>query len=125
VSGSSAPLDAARITQYHAHIYYDPLRTREEAALLREQLAQICPDARLGRWHDELVGPHPQAMYQVAFAPQHLATILPWLMLNRRGLTILVHPETGNAYADHSRHALWLGAVLALRLDVLKGSRAT
>jgi DOPA 4,5-dioxygenase len=121
----TAPPDPARITYYHAHIYYDPDRTRDQAALVREQLAQICPDARLGRWHDEAVGPHPQAMYQVAFAPERLVTILPWLMLNRGGLTILVHPETGNDYADHSRHALWLGAVLPLRLEVLKGSRAT
>jgi len=119
----AAPLNPERITHYHAHIYYDPARTRERAEQLREQLAQICPDARLGRWHDEPVGPHPQAMYQVAFPPERLATILPWLMLNRSGLTILLHPETGNAYADHSRHALWLGAVLPLRLDVLKGTR--
>ena len=61
-------------------------------------------------------------MYQVAFPPERLATILPWLMLNRSGLTILLHPETGNEYADHSRHALWLGAMLPLRLEVLKGA---
>ena len=118
-----APLNPERITQYHAHIYYDPARTREHAARLRDELARICPDARLGRWHDQTVGPHPQAMYQVAFAPEHLPTILPWLMLNRAGLTILLHPETGNDYADHSRHAVWLGAVLPLRLEVLKGAR--
>jgi len=44
-------------------------------------------------------------------------------MLNRSELTILVHPETGDEYADHLQHALWLGAVLPLRLDVLKGAR--
>ena len=119
------PLDPERIKHYHAHIYYEPARTRDAAALLRAQLEEICPEARLGAWHDEPVGPHPQAMYQVAFAPAHLATILPWLMLNRGALNVLVHPETGNDYADHSRHALWLGAVLPLRLEVLKGSRET
>ena len=62
-------------------------------------------------------------MYQVAFPPERLATILPWLMLNWGDLVVLVHPETGNDYADHSCHALWLGAVLPLRLDVLKGAR--
>ena len=80
------------------------------------------PDARLGRWHDQPVGPHPEAMYQIAFAADRLTAILPWLMLNRSGLTILVHPDTGDAYADHARHALWLGAMLPLRLDVLKRS---
>jgi DOPA 4,5-dioxygenase len=60
-------------------------------------------------------------MYQIAFEPDRLATILPWLMLNRHGLTILVHPETGDDYADHAQHAVWLGAVLQLRLETLAG----
>ncbi|HEY7247262.1 MAG TPA: DOPA 4,5-dioxygenase family protein [Xanthobacteraceae bacterium] len=116
------PQDPARISGYHAHVYYDPACTRDRAGLLRERVAAIFPDARLGRWHDQPVGPHPQAMYQIAFPADRLAAILPWLMLNRSGLTLLVHPDTGNAYADHARHALWLGAVLPLRLDVLKES---
>jgi aromatic ring-cleaving dioxygenase len=110
------------IKAYHAHVYYDPASSRDRAALLREQMAAIFPDARLGRWHDQPVGPHPQAMFQVAFAADRLSAILPWLMLNRSGLTILVHPETGDAYADHAHHAVWLGAMLPLRLDVLKPS---
>jgi aromatic ring-cleaving dioxygenase len=122
-AGSSERNDPKRITGYHAHVYYDPACSRGRAALLRDQVATKFPDARLGRWHDEPVGPHPQAMYQIAFAPDRLSAILPWLMLNRSELTILVHPETGDEYADHSQHALWLGAVLPLRLDVLKGSR--
>jgi aromatic ring-cleaving dioxygenase len=121
--GSSEQNDPQRIMGYHVHVYYDPARSRDRAALLREQVATIFPDAILGRWHDEPVGPHPQAMYQIAFAPDRLSAILPWLMLNRSGLTILVHPETGHEYADHAQHALWLGAVLPLRLDVLKGPR--
>src|SRR5437870_5296109 len=115
--------DPARITGYHAHIYYDPARTRDRAARVREQLSTIFPDAVLGRWHDQPVGPHPQAMYQVAFRPDRLAAILPWLMLNRAGLTVLLHPDTGDDYADHARHGLWFGAVLPLKLDVLKGAR--
>jgi DOPA 4,5-dioxygenase len=38
-------------------------------------------------------------------------------MLNRDGLTILLHPETGNDYRDHTAHAAWFGAVLPLRLE--------
>jgi aromatic ring-cleaving dioxygenase len=112
-----------QITRYHAHVYYDPASSRHRAAVLRERVATLFPDARLGRWHDQPVGPHPQAMFQIVFQPDRLSAILPWLMLNRSGLTILIHPETGNAYVDHARHALWLGAILPLRLDVLKHSR--
>jgi DOPA 4,5-dioxygenase len=40
-------------------------------------------------------------------------------MLNRHGLAVLVHPETGRDLADHTAHAAWLGEMLPLRLDVL------
>ena len=41
-------------------------------------------------------------------------------MLARDGLSVLVHPETGDDVADHSAHALWLGAPLPLDLDSLR-----
>jgi len=113
-------IDPERITHYHAHIYYDP-GTRDRAARLRERVAAAFPAAILGRWHDAPVGPHPQSMYQIAFPREMLAAFVPWLMLNRDGLTVLLHPETGNDYVDHSAHTAWFGAVLPLRLEVFKG----
>ena len=107
------------VTGYHAHVYYDAA-SRARAAHLRERLAADFPEARLGRWHDVPVGPHPQAMYQVAFAAGRLGDILPFLMLHRDGLTILLHPETGDDVADHSHHAAWLGTPLPLDLDALR-----
>ena len=112
------------IQHYHAHVYYDPVSSRDRAARLREGVAAAFPDVTLGRWHDKPVGPHTQAMYQLAFPPALLASFLPWLMLNRDGLTILLHPETGNDYRDHSAHAAWLGAALPLRLDVFAAPRS-
>ena len=112
--------DPRAITAYHAHVYYDPAKTRGRAERLRQRIAEKFPQAKLGRWHDELVGPHPQAMYQIAFAPDMLAAFVPWLMLNRDGLTVLLHPETGDNYTDHSAHAAWFGAVLPLRLEVFR-----
>jgi len=119
---STAGRDPAVIRDYHAHIYYDPAATRETAARLRERVATAFPEAKLGRWHDELVGPHLRSMYQIAFPCRLLATFLPWLMLNRDGLTVLLHPGTGNPYADHTAHAAWLGEVLPLRAEVLDGA---
>ncbi len=97
--------------------------TRGRAERLRERVAAEFPHAKLGRWHDELVGPHSQSMYQIAFPSGMLAAFLPWLMLNRDGLTVLLHPETGNDYRDHTAHAAWLGAVLPLRLEVFGEQR--
>jgi aromatic ring-cleaving dioxygenase len=116
------PLDPAAVRGYHAHIYYAP-DSKERAADLRDEIGRRYPEALLGRWHDEPVGPHPIAMYQVAFATELFPSLVPFLMLNRRDLTVLVHPETGNAYRDHARHALWRGAILPLRLDRLPGDR--
>ena len=110
--------DPAAIQSWHAHVYYDPA-TRDVAEAIRAGIAGAFPAAVLGRWHDVPVGPHPRAMYQVAFAPALLPGLLPWLMLNRRGLDVLVHPETGRDLADHTVHAAWLGEVLPLRTDVL------
>ena len=119
-----APLaDPGIIRHYHAHVYYDPASSRDRAERLRERVAAAFPQATLGRWHDELVGPHLQSMYQIAFPCALLASFLPWLMLNRDGLTILLHPGTGDAYADHTEHAAWFGGTLPLRLDVLRSAR--
>jgi aromatic ring-cleaving dioxygenase len=120
-SSTVAPAtDPATIREYHAHIYYDPGQTRDRAARLRERVAAEFPAAILGRWHDAPVGPHPQAMYQIAFPREMLAAFVPWLMLNRDGLTVLLHPETGDDYVDHSAHAAWFGAVLPLRLEMFR-----
>ena len=111
--------DPESIREYHAHIYYDP-HTRDRAARLRERVAAAFPAAILGRWHDALVGPHPQSMYQIAFPREMLAAFVPWLMLNRDGLTVLLHPETGDDYVDHTAHAAWFGAMLPLRLEMFR-----
>jgi aromatic ring-cleaving dioxygenase len=120
---SASPRSPEIIRGYHAHIYYDPT-SRDRAATVRESVAAAFPQAVLGRWHDVPVGPHPQAMYQIAFENDLFPSFLPWLMLNRAGLTILVHPQTGDSYADHAEHAVWFGAVLPLRLDVLRRAAA-
>jgi aromatic ring-cleaving dioxygenase len=60
------------------------------------------------------------AMYQVAFEAEEFPTLVPWLMLNREGLDVLVHPLSGDSVADHTRFAAWLGAPRPLRLDVLR-----
>ena len=117
-AAATAPKDTGAITDYHAHIYYDSAKTRGKAERLRERVAAAFPHAKLGRCHDELVGPHPQSMFQIAFPVEMLAGFVAWLMLNRDGLTILLHPETGDDYTDHSAHAAWFGAGLPLRLDV-------
>ena len=115
-----SPVAVDRIDGWHAHIYYDPATTRETAARLRDWIAAGFEDVVLGRWHDAKVGPHPQAMYQIAFQNALFPTLVPFLALNRQGLAVLVHPNTEDEYADHMEHAMWLGAVLPLDGSVLR-----
>ena len=103
----------AAVASFHAHVYFDGPAQREAALALREQIAQRFAVA-LGRVHDVPIGPHARAMYQVAFDVQSFGKIVPWLMLNRQGLTVLVHTNTRNERADHLSHALWMGEVLAI-----------
>ena len=104
----------------HAHVYYDQ-NTRCKAAELRAALGKQF-DVTIGRWRDQPVGPHPQAMYQVAFGTELFGRLVPWLMLNRHGLAILVHPITNHDLADHTVFPLWLGQKLSLDIDFLKKS---
>lgn len=111
------------IQGYHAHIYFDGPEQRAAAEILREEIAQRF-SVLLGRWHDRLVGPHTRPMYQVAFAPAEFARLVPWLMLNRRGLAVLIHPETGHSRRDHLIHAMWLGEILDINAAPLSEDRA-
>jgi DOPA 4,5-dioxygenase len=86
---------------------------------LRDKVAAAF-EVELGRWHDTPVGPHPCGSYQIAFGPELFATLVPWLALNRGDLTVFVHPNTGQALADHSAHVMWLGESRALNLDALR-----
>jgi len=111
--------DPSKISGYHAHVYYDDAATRARAAELREAIARAF-EVVLGRWRDAPVGPHPKPMYQVAFAPTEFARLVPWLALNHRGLSLLIHPETGDDPTDHSEYALWLGEKLPLDIEYLR-----
>lgn len=115
---TQAPAEPTAITAYHAHVYYDPA-DKARAETLRTQV-EARFKVRMGRWHDVPVGPHPGAMYQIAFEPDQFPTLVPFLMLNRQGLTVLVHPETGRSRDDHLLHALWMGEILTLNASVLK-----
>ena len=118
---ADAPKDTGLIKDWHAHIYYDPTRTKEQASQLRDWIEQRFA-VRMGRMHDVPVGPHPSAMFQIAFPPEVFPAVVPWLALNRLGLNVLVHPQSGRPRDDHLLHAMWLGEKLPLKGDVLPES---
>jgi aromatic ring-cleaving dioxygenase len=104
---------------YHAHIYYDPATTKPTAQRLCDQLAERFK-VEFGHFHDGPIGPHPIANVQVIFAEDQFQDMVPWLMVNRDGLDILVHMLSSDSVADHSSRALWLGNPVPMKLEVLR-----
>jgi DOPA 4,5-dioxygenase len=105
------------ITGYHAHVYYDAA-TRPEAAALCALAGQTF-GIKVGRMHDDPVGPHPRGSCQLTIPNEQFADVIPWLILNRHGLTVFTHAQTGHALKDHTEHVLWLGPSEALNLSAL------
>jgi aromatic ring-cleaving dioxygenase len=103
---------------YHAHVYYDPA-TRPTAERLRDTIISKFA-VELGAFSDAPRGPHPISQFNVIFRTEEFQNIVPWLMLNREGLDVLVHPLTESSYDDHSKNALWLGTPVPMRLEILR-----
>ena len=107
----------AELKGYHAHVYYDAA-TRPIAERLRDTIIGKFA-VEPGAFSDEPRGPHPISQFNVIFEAAEFQNIVPWLMFNREGLNVLVHPLSGNNVDDHSKLALWLGTPVPLRLDRL------
>jgi aromatic ring-cleaving dioxygenase len=105
------------ITGYHAHVYFDAAE-KERARRLCEAAGQAFA-LTVGRMHDKPVGPHLRGSCQLAFKPELFGAVMPWLIANRKGLTVFAHAETGNARKDHTEHVLWLGPSETLDLGKL------
>jgi DOPA 4,5-dioxygenase len=103
---------------YHAHVYFNAA-SRPVAERLRETIIGRFT-VKPGGFSDAPVGPHPVSQFNVMFQTEEFQRIVPWLMLNRQGLDILVHPLTDDMVDDHTIYAMWLGAPVDLKLDTLQ-----
>ena len=110
--------ETARITGWHAHVYFS------EAELDRARAVCEAVGARfgtpVGRLHVAPVGPHPTGSCQITVPPEAFSDVIGWLALNRDGLDVFVHADTGDVMADYTQHVAWLGESQPLRLDVLR-----
>lgn len=101
---------------YHAHVYFDAATfdKAEELCIASGKLFKL----KIGNFIKRLIGPHPCWSCQLSFTSEMFDKVLPWLALNRKGLTIFIHPLTGNDYADHANYAIWMGESKQLNLSM-------
>ncbi len=110
-----------RPVSWHLHIYF-PSAEIDKAHWLRARMAEKFRVA-IYPVEDGAGGPHPLPNLEVQVSRDELPRILPWLVLNRQGLSVHVHPRSENLTGDHLDWALWLGAPVALIADELDGVR--
>ena len=107
----------AEIESFHAHIYFDADEIGAARLLARD--AQALFAASVGSFHERPVGPHPRGSCQLTIAPERFGAFALWAAMNRRGLTIFAHANSGDERADHEEHVVWFGPSEGLDLSVL------
>lgn len=110
-------MEKRTIKGYHAHVYFDATSV-EQARALRDQISEEF-DYSIGRFHEKNVGPHPRWSFQIAFKAAEFGAVVPWLAMNRKGLTVFVHGLSGDDMYDHTELVVWLGKSVELNLNAL------
>lgn len=104
------------IRNFHAHLYYDPGEVdlaRQIAAAAQERFG-----IAVGHFHLQPVGPHPRGSCQLTVPTAQFGEVAGWLTLNRSGLTVFAHANTGDDLADHTQHVIWFGPSELLDLSI-------
>ncbi|MFT5679228.1 MAG: aromatic ring-cleaving dioxygenase [Myxococcota bacterium] len=121
---------------YDIHVVYTPPHQAGAHALHHAFLAfltaQGIPYDRPIIFEDP-VGPWPTSMWQVllknpdpAAIERDLGRCVAWMMINRGGLSVMIHPNTtaesgfGGHLADHRDYRLWMGEPQVLKLDIFR-----
>ncbi|MEZ5659606.1 MAG: DOPA 4,5-dioxygenase family protein [Burkholderiaceae bacterium] len=105
------------IRSWHAHVYFDEASAEQAAAVCAAAGAQL--PVTVGRLHRSPVGPHPRGSCQLEFAANDLRKVVDWLTWHRDGLTVFMHPNSGDELPDHRDRAIWFGASETLDLTAL------
>jgi DOPA 4,5-dioxygenase len=104
------------IRDFHAHIYFDPAELAAARNLAEQARRRF--GVPVGHFHERPVGPHPRGSCQLTVSPERFGDFANWAVLNRGGLTIFAHANTGEDFADHTEHVIWFGPSEELDLSI-------
>lgn len=104
---------------FDAHIYFNTAEI-DVITGLKQALARDFSNEEIfiGDIIPEPIGPHTLPMLEVNFSKAQYNQIVGWLQRERKSLNILVHPQSGDDYDDHTQGAVWLGQAVSLKLEV-------
>ena len=116
------------ITSYDFHIYYNP-ETRSTAIKLKDKIfenfqKEIDSDQLIVKVlkSDLITGPHDLPFFEIDIeSPLIFAKFFSFTQLNHSGLSILVHPNSGDVYKDHTIHTTFIGEGVGLKENILRG----
>jgi DOPA 4,5-dioxygenase len=107
---------------WHAHIYYDE-QSWDDAQRLHQEFSELLASGTfadlvlVGQMYERGVGPHLKPQFEIQFYESAVPRITA--ILERTGLTSLVHPLTDDDLADHTTLAHWIGTPEPLDESVL------
>jgi len=118
----------APITSYDFHIYYT-ISARDIAINLKTKIfnnfsKEIQQDKLVFKYlkSDSITGPHSLPFIEVDIqCPLVFIKFFSWIQLNNMGLSVLIHPNSGDAFKDHTIHTAWIGDKVEINTDMLKG----
>jgi len=99
-----------RNNAFDFHIYYNKGAQMEHARKLHERIRREFPEMRIYKFWEVPVGPHPVPMFEVnPRSPAEFASLFAFLVVYRGDLSVLIHPNTDDAFRDHTDRATWMG----------------
>jgi DOPA 4,5-dioxygenase len=115
------------IEGYHIHIYHEDVMQGFSAHNLVTSLTTLFPQYIRGVYNVGKVGPHVETNTELDITKEGFAEVLQWLQVNSAGLSILVHPETGDDIQDHLHSSIWINKEMGYNeefFEALKARRA-
>jgi len=70
-------------------------------------------------------GPFVSGEWSIFIPVPYYNLVVPWMFQNRGNFSIVVHPNTGFEYEDHSIWAMWAGQVWALDMTIFDQGQQT
>jgi len=106
-----------KFSLFHSHVYFTE-KTYDQALAFHDEFKKLNVPKQISGLHKQLLGPHPFWMFEVDFKVENFLEMIAFMQKHRNGLSILVHPLSGNALLDHTDYAMFLGQKEDLNLAI-------